>query len=65
MLFFLVPFAIEENSGIITVVDDVGKYKRFLYDFEAMATNGKEITLITNVTIHIVDSIEEAKFFTQ
>lgn len=49
-----VPFAIEENSGIITVVDEIRKYNRLLYDFEAVTTNEKDITLITNVSIHVV-----------
>ncbi|XP_054267149.1 cadherin-89D-like [Macrosteles quadrilineatus] len=51
-----VPFAVEERSGTITVVDNMDNYDRLLYDFEAVVTDEKEITLITNVTIHVVHS---------
>jgi hypothetical protein len=26
-----------------------------LYDFEAVVTDGQDLTLVTNVTIHVVD----------
>ncbi|CAH1400249.1 unnamed protein product, partial [Nezara viridula] len=51
-----VPFAIEERSGVITVVDEISKYENSLYDFEAVVTDEKRMTLVTNVTIHIVES---------
>ncbi|KAL1115659.1 hypothetical protein AAG570_005949, partial [Ranatra chinensis] len=51
-----VPFAVEESSGTITVVNDIGKFENSFYDFEAVVTNGRSITIITNVTIHVVDS---------
>ncbi|GLH03452.1 Cadherin-89D [Gryllus bimaculatus] len=50
-----VPFAVEERSGTITVVEEMDKFKRVLYDFEAVVTNGQDLTLVTNVTIHVVD----------
>ncbi|XP_068082261.1 cadherin-89D [Anabrus simplex] len=50
-----VPFAVEERSGTITVVEEVAKFERTLYDFEAVVTNGQELTLVTNITIHVVD----------
>lgn len=51
-----VPFAVEERSGTITVVDEMNHYDRLLYDFEAVVTDDSDITLITNVTIHVVHS---------
>nr|CAD7597865.1 unnamed protein product [Timema genevievae] len=50
-----VPFAVEERSGTITVVDDISKFEPVLYDFEAVATDGSDVTLVTNVTIHVVE----------
>lgn len=59
--FFLipVPFAVEERSGVITVVDELTKFDRALYDFEAVVTDDKTLTLVTNVTIHVVDPQDE------
>ncbi len=54
---YLVPFAIEERTGIIAVVDDLSKYTRITYEFEAYVTDSRH-TLTTNVTIHIVDPHE-------
>ncbi|XP_075211152.1 cadherin 89D [Lycorma delicatula] len=51
-----VPFAVEERSGTITVIDSMTKYERIIYDFEAVVTDEKSITLVTNVTIHVVHS---------
>ena len=53
-LYFTVPFAVEERSGTITVVDDIEKFDHSLYDFEAVVSDGP-ITIATNVTIHVVD----------
>lgn len=53
---FSVPFAIEERSGTVTVVDEITKYDNSVYDFEAVVTDEKRVTLVTNVTIHIVES---------
>nr|CAD7427729.1 unnamed protein product [Timema monikensis] len=50
-----VPFAVEERSGTITVVDDISRFEPVLYDFEAVATDGSDVTLVTNVTIHVVE----------
>lgn len=60
------PFAVEERSGTITVVDEMNNYDRLLYDFEAVVTDDKDITLITNVTVHVVhsDSAFSAKYVT-
>lgn len=57
--FILVPFAIEERTGIIAVVDDLSKYTRNMYEFEAYVTDSRH-TLTTNVTVHIVDPHETA-----
>ncbi|XP_035703696.1 cadherin-89D isoform X2 [Folsomia candida] len=54
-----VPFAIEERTGIIAVVDDLSKYTRTTYEFEAYVTDSRH-TLTTNLTIHIVDPHEAA-----
>uniref|UniRef100_A0A1B6ECX7 Cadherin domain-containing protein n=4 Tax=Clastoptera arizonana TaxID=38151 RepID=A0A1B6ECX7_9HEMI len=57
-----VPFAVEERSGTITVIDNMEKYDRGLYDFEAVISDEDALTLITNVTIHVVhaDSVISA-----
>ncbi|XP_073992691.1 cadherin 89D isoform X2 [Rhodnius prolixus] len=51
-----VPFAIEERSGTVTVVDDISKYEQNLYDFEAVVTDERTVTLVTNLTVHIVET---------
>lgn len=33
-----VPFAVEERSGIVTVIQDIDQFVRSLYEFEAVAT---------------------------
>ncbi|XP_030768238.1 cadherin-89D isoform X4 [Sitophilus oryzae] len=50
-----VPFAVEEKSGVITVIDELNKYNRSNYDFEGVASDGNKVSLITNVTLHVVD----------
>ena len=50
----LVPFAIEERSGVITVVRELSHFSRANYEFETVVTDG-HFTLVTNVTIHLVD----------
>ncbi|KAL3277702.1 hypothetical protein HHI36_013047 [Cryptolaemus montrouzieri] len=54
-----VPFAVEERSGTITVVDALSKFKRNDFEFEAVVTNDKDVYLITNATIHVVDPQDE------
>ncbi|KAJ1529702.1 hypothetical protein ONE63_006456 [Megalurothrips usitatus] len=54
-----VPFAVEERSGTITVVADMRKFERTLYDFEAVATDSRDMVLVTNVTIHVVHPEDE------
>ncbi|XP_034250844.1 cadherin-89D [Thrips palmi] len=54
-----VPFAVEERSGTITVVADMRKFERTLYDFEAVATDSRDMVLVTNVTIHVVHAEDE------
>lgn len=55
--FDSVPFAVEEKSGTISVVDEINKFERTLYNFEAIAkTNDKSLSLSTNVTIHVAES---------
>lgn len=56
---FSVPFAVEERTGTITVVDDLENYNRLAYDFEAVVTNERELSLVTNVTIHVVGPEDE------
>lgn len=34
-----VPFAVEERSGIVTVIRDLADYDRKLYEFEAVAAH--------------------------
>lgn len=58
-VFVPVPFAIEERTGVIAVVDDLSKYTRTSYEFEAYVTDSRH-TLTTNVSIHIVDPHESA-----
>lgn len=41
------------------MVNDLNKFDRHLYDFEAVVTDDKNLTLVTNVTIHIVGPDEE------
>ncbi|KAF7386894.1 hypothetical protein HZH66_011346 [Vespula vulgaris] len=54
-----VPFAVEERSGTITVVDEIERYERSTYDFEGVVTDERDFTLITNVSIHVVDPNDE------
>lgn len=42
-------------SGTVTVIEDLSKFERTEYDFEAVVTNDYNMTLVTNVTIHVVD----------
>ncbi|XP_072758851.1 cadherin-89D isoform X2 [Anoplolepis gracilipes] len=60
-----VPFAVEERSGTISVVDDIERFDRSVYDFEAIVTNERELTLITNVSIHVVDPNDDRGIFTK
>ncbi|XP_075975934.1 cadherin 89D isoform X3 [Anticarsia gemmatalis] len=55
-----VPFAVEERSGVITVIDELTKYNRPMYDFEAVAMQeNANLTITTNATVHIVDVNDE------
>ncbi|XP_041968077.1 cadherin-89D isoform X2 [Aricia agestis] len=59
-----VPFAVEERSGVITVIDSLDKFERPLYDFEAVAIQEKHnVTLTTNATVHVVDVNDERGIF--
>lgn len=58
-MFSVVPFAVEERSGVITVVDDLTRYERPIYDFEAVVSDDSDLTLVTNVTVHVVDPQDE------
>jgi len=60
-----VPFAVEERSGTITVVEDIERFDRFTYDFEAVVTDERELSLITNVSIHVVDPNDDRSTFTK
>lgn len=54
IFFFSVPFAVEERSGVITVVDEIEKYDQTLFEFESLVTDAYDVTLVTNLTIHVV-----------
>ncbi|XP_037975546.2 cadherin-89D isoform X2 [Plutella xylostella] len=55
-----VPFAVEEKSGVITVIDELSKYNRPMFDFEAMAVQeNTNVTIVTNATVHVVDVQDE------
>uniref|UniRef100_A0ABD2X656 Cadherin domain-containing protein n=1 Tax=Trichogramma kaykai TaxID=54128 RepID=A0ABD2X656_9HYME len=60
-----VPFAVEERSGTITVVDEIEQFKRSNYDFEAVVTNERNLSLVTNVSIHVVDPNDDSGLFTK
>ncbi|XP_076395482.1 cadherin 89D isoform X3 [Megachile rotundata] len=60
-----VPFAVEERSGTITVVDEIERFDRSTFDFEAVVTDERELMLITNVSIHVVDPNDERGIFTK
>ncbi|XP_063874721.1 cadherin-89D-like [Scylla paramamosain] len=47
-----VPFAIEETSGIVSVVNPLRNYSRSSYEFEAVVTDGRD-SLATNLTINV------------
>lgn len=49
----------EERTGTISVVDELHKFSRSLYDFEAVVTNERDLSIVTNVTIHIVNPQDE------
>ena len=51
-LFIAVPFAIEEKSGIVSVVAPMSRFSRPKYDFEAVVTDGRA-SLVTNLTVHV------------
>jgi len=51
-----VPFAVEEKTGTISVVEVISNYDRTDYEFEAVATDNRNLIISTNVTIHIVYS---------
>lgn len=55
----------EERSGTITVVDEIEKYDRSTYDFEAIVTDERELMLITNVSIHVVHPDDDRGIFTK
>ncbi|CAB0038612.1 unnamed protein product, partial [Trichogramma brassicae] len=46
-----VPFAVEERSGTITVVDEIEQFKN--------------LSLVTNVSIHVVDPNDDSGLFTK
>ncbi|CAG9787087.1 unnamed protein product [Diatraea saccharalis] len=55
-----VPFAVEEKSGVITVIDELNNFDRPLYDFEAVAIqDSTNLSISTNTTIHVVDVNDE------
>lgn len=60
-----VPFAVEERSGTITVVEEIEHYDQSIYDFEAVVTDERELSLITNVSIHVVDPSDDRSFITK
>lgn len=55
----------EERSGTITVVEEIERFDRLTYDFEAIVTDERDLMLITNVSIHVVDPNDERGIFTK
>ncbi|XP_068218882.1 cadherin-89D [Palaemon carinicauda] len=51
-----VPFAIEETSGIVSVLKPLVEFSRQMYHFEAVVTDGRN-SLATNLTIHVAPSV--------
>ncbi|KAK0161476.1 hypothetical protein PV327_009943 [Microctonus hyperodae] len=60
-----VPFAVEEQTGTITVIAEIEKYQRRSYEFEGVVTNDKDLTIVTNVSIHVVDPNDKLDIFTK
>ncbi|XP_018326516.1 cadherin-89D [Agrilus planipennis] len=60
-----VPFAIEEHTGAISVIEKLSNYPRTMYNFEGVATYKEDESIITNVTIHVVDSELERTVLTK
>lgn len=58
-----VPFAVEERSGTITVVEEIERFDRSTFDFEAIVSDERELTLVTNVSIHVVDPNDQRGIF--
>ncbi|KAK7066000.1 hypothetical protein SK128_019625 [Halocaridina rubra] len=50
-----VPFAIEETSGIVSVMRPIQEFSKTVYDFEVVVTDGK-YSLVTNLTVHVAPS---------
>lgn len=50
------PFAVEEKTGTISVVEVIANFDRTDYEFEAVATDNQNLLISTNVTIHVVYS---------
>lgn len=46
----------EEKTGTISVVETIGNFDRTDYEFEAVATDNRNMIISTNVTIHVVYS---------
>ena len=55
-----VPFAIEESTGIVSVVEALTGYSRRAYVFEAVVTDGRA-TLATNLTVHVAQGSKTTK----
>lgn len=47
------------------MVDEIEQFDRSTYDFEAVVTDERELMLITNVSIHVVDPNDERGIFTK
>ncbi|CAG4966971.1 unnamed protein product [Parnassius apollo] len=55
-----VPFAVEERSGVITVIHELSEFDRPMYEFEAVAIQDRiNLTISTNATVHVVDANDE------
>lgn len=53
----------EEATGTITVIDKIENYIKKLFDFEAVVTNERDLMLVTNVSIHVVNPNENRDLF--
>lgn len=49
------PFAIEETSGIVSVVAPLDDFSQPDYHFETVVTDGRA-SLVTNLTVHVAAS---------
>lgn len=52
-----VPFAVEERSGIVTVIRDLDEFDRTIYEFEAVAAH------VCHLITYTMKSIQQFYFY--